>query len=144
MQRQIILYYNYYLLLTGKTFNTSVAKTICESCVFARGSKVECIRYTRKGMHMCEKVCIKQEKNIMRTPPTKLELKDYYCTKQRLRAATCVCIYKVTCQEYNHFVFIHFIPNRFGFVAVLYFEAGHPIFENLFTIWFYTLYSIIY
>ncbi|XP_050528935.1 uncharacterized protein LOC126898692 [Daktulosphaira vitifoliae] len=111
----------------GKEFNSSIAKTVCEACVYTKGSSVDCIRYTKRGTAMCAKACERQNKNILRVSPTIVLLKDAYCTKKVLKAAACVCVFKVICQAYKHYVFIHFIPNKNGDVAMQYFETGHPL-----------------
>jgi hypothetical protein len=118
-------------LTAGKSFNRSIARIVCEGCLVARGSQVERIQFSKRGLRMCSKVCNKQSEHILRVSPTTVTLKDYYCTRKRMTAPTCVCVFKVTCQEFNHFVFIHFVPNRIGDVAMLYFESGHPLYRGL-------------
>ncbi|XP_050425704.1 uncharacterized protein LOC126836397 [Adelges cooleyi] len=111
----------------GKEFNTSISKTLCEACVYPRGSIVDRVQFTKRGTCMCEKVCNRQDQITTRVPPTEATLKDSYCTKSHLRAAACVCMFKVTFQSNMHYVFIHFIPNRDGHVATQYYESGHAL-----------------
>lgn len=114
----------------GKNFNRSIARLVCEGCLVARGAKIERIQFSKRGLKVCSKACYRQSELILRVSPTTVTLKDYYCTRKRLIAPTCVCVFKVTCQEFNHFVFIHFIPNGAGDVAMLYFESGHPLYKG--------------
>lgn len=104
---------------------------VCESVVYARGAKIVNIHFTKKGIDMCSRVCGKQDKNILRVEPTTVFLTDHYCTRTRMKAATCICVYKVTCKELVHYAFIHIIPDNTGHVAIKYFEAGHPLYTPL-------------
>lgn len=129
-------YYYYYIFFfiyhsSGADFNKTIAKDLCQVCIFARGSRVECDRFTKRGTNLCEKVCHRQDQNILRRSPTTVVLKDSYCTKSQLKPATCVCVFKVMCHEFNHFAFVHFITDRNGEVALQYYEAGHALRKSI-------------
>lgn len=119
----------------GKEFNTTIAKTVCEARAYVRGSRVECIKFTKRGMNTCLKVCNKRSEKILHVAPTTVTLRDSFCTKKRLKPASCICSYKIMCEEYIHYVFMNFIPNLNGDVAVLYTEAGHPVQKPFWNIW---------
>lgn len=117
----IFVFFSFKIL--GKEVTTNMTKQICEACVLAHGNDAEVIRFTKRGMIMCSKLCGKMDMNILRVGPTLVILKDYYCTKKLLKSAKCVCVYKITCQEYNNFMFINLLPNRTGEIAILYYEV---------------------
>lgn len=120
-----------YLPISGKDFNSTVARKVCEACVQVKGGRVKSNGFTKQGTSLCEKACQIQNQKILRVSPTTVTLKDNYCTKIRMKAATCVCVFKIVCLEYSHYAFIHYITDRTGHVAMLYFEAGHAHRKNL-------------
>lgn len=100
-----------------------MTRQVCEACILARGNEARIIRFTKRGISTCSRLCTKMDFNILRVWPTSVVLKDYYCTKKVLKPAKCVCVFKITCQEYNNFMFINLIPDRSGDVAILYYEV---------------------
>lgn len=127
----------FFFQLQGKDINMTLSKTVCESVIYIRSTKIIKIQFSNTGLSMCEKVCNKQDKIILRVESTRVTLVDNYCTKSRLKAASCICGYKVMCKEFIHYAFIHIIPNDHGLVAVWYFEAGHPLYPSLQNLYFF-------
>ncbi|VVC27319.1 Hypothetical protein CINCED_3A025348 [Cinara cedri] len=110
----------------GKEFNEAKAKEMCESTATVRGGKLDEIRFTRKGEHICKMACKSIGFSILTIKPTILMLVDKYCTREGLKPVACVCNLKVLCREKIYHAFITVVPNNGGGIAMSFSEAGQP------------------
>lgn len=74
-------------------------------------------------------ICQYQTNLIHPIQPTEIKLTRSYCTKYGLKLPTCVCAYQVISKVTNSFIFFQFTPNEIGYLNMVYFETGLPMYQ---------------
>lgn len=111
----------------GVKYNENITKSVCQSVSYVQAGKIINMEFTDKGFTTCHVVCEAQQQVMFVMPPTRMILLDKYCTQKGLKAPNCVCVFKMTLQQYTNYGLIHVIPDEIGNVGILYREGGHPL-----------------